>query len=77
MENKTETLEESFSKYCNDRYFFPIRDSSPDLESAKFGAKWQAERMYSEEDVRKAIRIYSNSENDLSIGEILQKLKNK
>jgi hypothetical protein len=44
-EPKQETLEESFSNYVNERYHFPIRDSYPDLESAKFGAKWQQERI--------------------------------
>jgi hypothetical protein len=50
-EPKQETLEETFRNYVNERYHFPIRDSYPDLESAKFGAKWQQERMYSEEDM--------------------------
>ena len=50
-EPKQETLEESFSRYENEKYHSPTQGSIPDLESAKFGAKWQAERMYSEEDM--------------------------
>lgn len=45
IEHKQETLEEAFSNYVNERYHFPIRDSYPDLESAKFGAKWQQEQI--------------------------------
>jgi hypothetical protein len=51
-----ETLEEAFSSYVNEKYHSPTQGSIPDLESARFGAKWQAGRMYSEEVVRNAYR---------------------
>ncbi len=50
--SKQETLEEAFGNYIKKRYHLPIRDSEPDFESAKFGAKWQQKRMYSEEEVK-------------------------
>ena len=46
-----ETLEEAFSNYLNEKYHSPTQGSIPDLESARFGAKWQQERSYSEEEV--------------------------
>jgi hypothetical protein len=48
---KNETLEEAFSQYVNEKYHSPTQGSIPDLESARFGAKWQAERMFSDEEV--------------------------
>jgi hypothetical protein len=48
---KQETLEEAFSQYVNEKYHSPTQGSIPDLESARFGAKWQQEqdkKMYSE-----------------------------
>jgi hypothetical protein len=63
-EPKQETLEEAFSNYVNEKYHFPIQGSIPDLESAKFGAKWQQERMYSEEnlysEIESLIIMWSN-----------------
>jgi hypothetical protein len=53
-ERKQETLEEAFSNYINERHS-PIKGSTPDLTSAKFGAKWQQEqdkKLYSEEEVK-------------------------
>jgi hypothetical protein len=49
---KQETLEEAIKREYEARKFnsdFPF-----DPQSFKLGAKWQAERMYSEEDLRKA-----------------------
>ena len=48
---KNETLEEAFSQYVNEKYHSPTQGSIPDLESARFGAKWQQERSYSDEEV--------------------------
>jgi hypothetical protein len=45
-EPKQETLEEAFSSYVNEKYHLPTQGSIPDLESARFGAKWQQEKMY-------------------------------
>ena len=59
---KKETLEEAFSNYVNERYHFPIQDSNVDLESAKFGAKWQQERSYSEEDLISFAHFYFQEE---------------
>ena len=47
--NKQETLEEVIKTYCKNKYG---EGYYPDVEKAiEFGAKWQAERMYSEEDM--------------------------
>ena len=43
-ESKQETIEEAFSNYVNEKYYSPTQGSTPDLESAKFGAKWQQEQ---------------------------------
>ena len=47
MKNK-ETLQEAAEKYA--KQFDYAEDSSPQLDFIE-GAKWQAERMYSEEEV--------------------------
>ena len=53
---KKETLEEAAENYANKKGDIPATD----LENAIFkqgfldGAKWQAQRMYSEEDLRQA-----------------------
>ena len=68
LEPKQETLEESFSRYENEKYHSPTQGSIPDLESAKFGAKWQQERMYSEEEVLELLNKredYINSEDNI------------
>ena len=63
---KQETLEEAFNNYVNKKYHSPTEGSMPDLESAKFGAKWQQERMYSDEEVlellQKALTHKDNGE---------------
>ena len=70
---KQETLEEASKKYALNRKF----NMTSHLIGFRKGAKWQAERMYSEEEVRKAIKLYSHIDNELSIGEILQQFKKK
>ena len=50
-EPKEETLEEAAERYA--KQFDYAEDSSPQLDFIE-GAKWQAERMYSEEDIRNA-----------------------
>ena len=53
VEPKQETLEEASSRY--------FKELSPDisfLKAVEFGAKWQAERMYSEEDINHLQWIY-------------------
>jgi hypothetical protein len=68
---KQETLEEAFSNYVNEKYHFPTQGSTPDLESAKFGAKWMQERMYSEAiEFAEWIRIkdFQTTERDNWIG---------
>ena len=83
-EPKQETLEEAFSQYVNEKYHSPTQGSIPDLESARFGAKWQQEQdknKYSEEEVigflyRKS--IYQNHfESDSEIREWFEKFKKK
>jgi hypothetical protein len=52
---KKETLEEAF-----DRIYDSMDFTEFDFASFKLGAKWQAERSYSEEEVEKiAIKIYN------------------
>ena len=50
-----ETLEETAEKYA--KQFDYAEDSSPQLDFIE-GAKWQAERMYSEEEVLELIWKY-------------------
>lgn len=64
-EPKQETLEEAAKEWVNNRFTKQIcgDESYPDIYASKEGiveshilfAKWQAERMYSEEEVRTAI----------------------
>jgi hypothetical protein len=48
---KNETIEEAAEKYAELSYY-----NRDDINSFVNGAKWQAERMYSEEDMREAFR---------------------
>jgi len=60
MKRKQETLEEAIKREYETRKFnsdFPF-----DPQSFKLGAKWQQERMYSEEDMRKAFIAGGNSQ---------------
>ena len=50
---KQETLEEAVLIYCENRYY-----KNTDAESFRAGAKWQAERIYSEEELHKIIGSY-------------------
>lgn len=75
-EPKQETFEEFAENYLNKFYSnYAFKDLLKPLLID--GAKWQQERMYSEEEVRKAIKLYSHIDNELSIGEILQQFKKK
>lgn len=60
---KKETLEEAA-----ERYFKELSPHISFLKAVKFGAKWQAERMYSEEDMKQF---------GLYLGDNFKKLKNK
>ena len=53
-----ETLEEAAENYCSNNHAInEDRAAWQDIEFAfKDGAKWQAERMYSEEDLREAFK---------------------
>jgi hypothetical protein len=63
MKNK-ETLEEAAENYANKKGHIPTTE----LEDAIFkqgfldGAKWQAERMYSEKEVYDLLRQFPNEE---------------
>jgi hypothetical protein len=59
MKPKQETLEEASEKYA--KQFDYAEDSSPQLDFIE-GAKWQQERMYSEEEVLEIIRQYALEE---------------
>jgi hypothetical protein len=51
IKEKQETLEEAF-----DRIYDSMDFTELDFASFKLGAKWQAKRMYSEEDIRESFR---------------------
>ena len=86
-----ETLEESFSRYENEKYHSPTQGSIPDLESAKFGAKWQQERSYSEiedfinwideEEIPREdgvwIKYFDGKDNYLTTKELFEQFKKK
>jgi len=67
-EPKQETLEEAAKEWVNNRFTKQIcgDESYPDIYASKEGiveshilfAKWQAERMYSEEEVRELFKQY-------------------
>jgi hypothetical protein len=48
---KRETLEEAVKNYCIKKYSVWVSDSDKSDDFIN-GAKWQAERMYSEEEVK-------------------------
>ena len=50
-ESKQETLEEVALKFTAGKSFIEIQSRMDFITGAKFGAKWQQERMYSEEEV--------------------------
>ena len=54
LEPKQETLEQAAEKYA--KQFDYAEDSSPNIDFIE-GAKWQAEKMYSEEELREAFKI--------------------
>jgi len=54
-EPKQETLEEAFEKWSDKQFV------CSELDILKFGAKWQAEKMYSKEDLRAAWMAAKNS----------------
>ena len=73
--SRKETLEEAFYLHEQERYNFPILDTNPDLESAKFGAKWQEQRMYSKEEMEDMYNYGYN--NYLPVHEAFKQFKNK
>jgi hypothetical protein len=76
VEPKHETLEEAAEKYENS-FNEPNGTESVDFIA---GAKWQSERMYSEEDLRKAFhvgRLYQGREGDTTFEEWFEQFKKK
>ena len=72
--NNKETLEEVAERLTKDFPHYSVRGNMDDsdikgwfLEALQKGAKWQAERMYSEEDLREAFR---QGEQNISYSEI-------
>jgi hypothetical protein len=59
-EHKQETLEEAAENYA--KQFDYAEDSSPQLDFIE-GAKWQAERMYSEDDIINALHSVELKDN--------------
>ena len=82
-----ETLEEAFSQYVNEKYHSPTQGSIPDLESARFGAKWQAEKIHNDvkvftEELKDKIDSFEYSVNQNSyisdyVKEWFEQFKNK
>jgi hypothetical protein len=82
--DKQETLEEAIEQYA-EIYRCPATNKNEycrhDIISAvKFGAKWQQEKSYSEEDLEDAFKsgftnCYNN--NNLTFGEWFEQFKNK
>jgi hypothetical protein len=72
-----ETLEEAAEKYA--KQFDYAEDSSPLIDFIE-GAKWQQERMYSEEDLRRAmitIIVFDRIKNSEDITQYITQLKKK
>jgi hypothetical protein len=57
---KQETLEEAAVDYISEKSE-RAREYGMVFNAIRFGAKWQAERMYSEEDIREAFIAGGNS----------------
>ena len=55
---KEETLEEAVENYA--KKVGNVSGTGWIYDAVKFGAKWQSERMYSEEDIRNAIDFGAN-----------------
>ena len=75
---KKETLEEA-AENAKKRY---INETAKAIAHTEFinGAKWQAERMYSEEDLRKSFhvgRLYQGREADTTFNEWFEQFKKK
>ena len=60
-----ETLEEAVKNYSEKEYSTP-KPLAICIDFAKFGAKWQAERMYSEEEL-KSLLIKALTHNDYDL----------
>ena len=73
-EPKQETLEEGFDRIYNSMDFTEF-----DFASFKLGAKWQQERMYSEEDLKEAFKQvrYCIIFEDTQFEDWLEKFKKK
>jgi hypothetical protein len=70
---KQETLEEAKQRILDSNYL-----SLNDADIFEMGAKWQAERMYSEEDLKRAFnvgRLYKAREGDTNFEQWLSKFK--
>ena len=61
---KRETLEEAVKSYCEKEYSTP-KPLGICIDFAKLGANWQAERMYSEEDLKNAFFSGCQSERQI------------
>ena len=71
---KQETLEEAVKSYCEKEYSTP-KPLGICIDFAKLGANWQAERMYSEEEV---IAIVEKSRaTGLTAEYLIEQFKNK
>ena len=62
LESKQETLEEAANKYFNLAHSRLVNNQQKEYEKELFfaGAKWQQERMYSEEEVLKILESHKD-----------------
>jgi len=74
LKQKQETLEEVAKKYVNGRCTGGIMERAL-LSAIEFGAKWQQERSYSEEDMK--IAFDANIKDWISFEEFIEQFKNK
>jgi hypothetical protein len=73
---KTEILKEVAKNYAN----YNEQINKAVQEAVKFGAKWQQERSYSEEDMLKSFhcgKLYQGREGHIYFEQLINKLKNK
>jgi len=68
-----ETLEEAAEKYANKKGSIPTTELEDAISKQGFndGANWQSKRMYSEEEMRKAIQLARLCKLDNEVGDFV------
>ena len=76
---KQETLEEASEQYAKSKSSSPVFQKAH-IRDFISGAKWQQEKMYSEEDMKQAFnvgRLYLGREGDTNFEQFIEQFKNK